>query len=138
VGISFTAPTQDGEFAEILKFSPDQRMAAVMWVRLKEGKTHQLLVFNSNIGERIVSSIEALDFTVVKVKDAFLKQIKSMAESPDVLAAFSTEIKLGKELELGKGFKVQTGWQKSIQGSQKDPRNQKLVMLVSEESPGSK
>ena len=71
----------------------------------------------------------------MKVKEPFLKQVKSMAGSPGVLAVFSTEIKLGKDLELGKDFKVLTGWQKDIEGLEKDPRNQKLVMVVSEETP---
>ena len=134
VGISFTAPTKDGQFTEIFKFTLVQRMAAVIWAKPPTGKPYQLLVFNSGIAERIVANVEGLDLSVLK--EPFAKQIKSIAESPEMLASFKSEIKLGKELDFGSGLKVEIRWAQKVLDNGKDVRKSKFVIALSTTEDG--
>jgi hypothetical protein len=137
VGVSFTAPTGDGSFTEIFKFTPVQRMAAVLWANPPAAKAYQLLVFNSEIAERVVSNIKGTDLSAVK--EQFAQQIRSMTESPEMLSAFTTEIRVSKELDFGSGIKVEIRWLKNLVEAEKDVRKSKLVMALTtaSESGGS-
>jgi hypothetical protein len=135
VGISFTAPTGDGSFTEIFKFTPVQRMAAVLGANPPAAKPYQLLVFNSEIAERVVSNVKGIDLSAVK--EQFAQQIRLMTESPEKLSAFTTEIRVNKELDFGSGIKVEIRWLQKLLEAEKDPRKSKLVMALTTATEGS-
>ncbi|MGY3135358.1 hypothetical protein ACVWZM_006040 [Bradyrhizobium sp. USDA 4501] len=130
VGISLTAPAKAGGYVEIFRFTPLQRIAAVMQVRPVRGETYQVLIFNGDAAERIAGVIADIDLSTVK--DPFAGQIRALVKSPAQLNTFNVATKIKSGLDFGSGVKIDTKWLKSLDASKdKDPRDLKLVMALS-------
>jgi|SRR5947209_3113393 len=110
-------------------------MAAVLWAKPPTAKAYQLLVFNGEITERVVSNIKGIDLSALK--EHFAQQIRSMTESPEMLSVFTTEIRVGKELDFGAGIKVEIRWLQKVVEAEKDVRKSKLLMALTTASESS-